>query len=119
MEYGTALKSFFSEFLPAFTLESVPDEVTLPYITFPMNEPRWNSQGNTYCQIWYPKEHLVELTETADQIMGAIGDGVKLEIDGGYVMLYLADMQAQILTDTSTQSAYISLLVNAYHKPGV
>lgn len=116
---AATLKTFFSGFeLPAYTLGSVPEQVELPYITYPATEPEWRSQGNLYCQIWYPKNHLSELLTKADEVMAAIGDGIRLDMPGGYLVLYLASQQAQLLNDDWTQSAYISLLINSYHKPG-
>ena len=116
---AATLKTFFSSFdLPAYTLDSVPDEVELPYITYPLIEPEWNGQGNTYCQVWYPKRRLAELLAKADQIAGAIGTMKLFEQTGGYVVLYPTTPLIQILNDDYSQSAYISLLINAYHKPG-
>ena len=118
-ETAKALKTFFASFnLPAYTLESVPDEVELPYITFPLKEPEWNQQDNCYCQVWYPKKRLEELLTKADQIAAAIGPGIIIPIEGGYLVLYPATPLIQILTDEHSQSAYINLLMNAYHLPG-
>ena len=116
---AATLKAFYSSFdLPAYTLESVPDEVTLPYITFPLYEPEWDQQTSSYCQVWYPKNHLAELLTKADQIVAAIGIQKKFEQPGGYLILYPSTPLIQILADEETQSAYINLIVNAYHLPG-
>lgn len=113
------LKSFFSGFgIPAYTLDSVPDNVTLPYITYPLTEPEWSGQGNFYCQVWYPKNQLADLLTKADQITAAIGQGIKIEHGAGYVVLYPATPLIQILSDDYSQSAYINLLINAYQMPG-
>jgi len=122
METFSALKSFFSGFdLPAYEKDSIPDEVYLPYITYPLYEPRWDSQCNSYCQVNYPKRMLEELTAKADEIINAIGCGLKIEMPGGYLYIQLADQmqQAQIMSDDESQSAYISLVINAYHMPGM
>lgn len=116
---AATLKEFYSSFdLPAYTLSSVPDEVTLPYITFPLEEPEWDRQKTTYCQVWYPKNRLADLLAKADQIAAAIGTMKKFTQTGGYVVLYPSTPLIQILSDESTQSAYISLTINAYHLPG-
>lgn len=117
-ELAAALKAFYAEFLPAYTLESVPETVELPYIAFPIVNPRWDQQVNTYVQIYYPKRQLENLLIMADRLMGAIGEGLKLNLPDGYVMLYPAQQNAQIMSDKVTKSAYISLLINAYHQPG-
>ena len=117
---AATLKTFFSGFgLPAYTLDSVPDEVELPYITYPLTEPEWNQQNGFYCQVWYPKNSLAKLLAKADQITAAIGVMKGFEHDGGYLVLYPNTPLIQILSDEGSQSAYINLLMNAYHMPGV
>lgn len=114
------LKTFFSSFsIPAYTLESVPENTALPYITFPLIEPEWNEQSSFYCQVWFPKNKLGKLIEKADQIAAAIGTGKEFVQPGGYVVIYPSTPLIQILTDEHTQSAYINLSINAYHMPGV
>ena len=117
---AATLKTFYSSFgLPAYTLESVPETVTLPYITFPLTEPEWNVQGNTYCQVWYPKNRLADLLAKADQIVAAIGtEGIRFDIPGGHILLYGSTPLIQILTDEYSQSAYINLAINVYQMPG-
>ena len=113
------LKEFFRGFdLPAYTEDSIPDKVDLPYITFPLTEPAWNEQGTFYCQVWYKKEHLSELLAKADQIVGAIQEGALFENDVGYVALYPATPLIQVFTDEDSQRAYISLMINSYHMLG-
>ena len=116
---AATLKTFFSGFgLPAYTLDSVPETVELPYITYPLVEPEWDQQANGYCQIWYRKNRLSELLAKADQISAAIGTMKKFEMPGGYLVLYPSTPQTQILTDEYTQSAYLMFTINAYHMPG-
>ena len=113
------LKTFFSSFsIPAYTLESVPENTPLPYITYPLTEPEWNEQSSFYCQVWYPKNRLADLLSKADQIAAAIGVEKKFEQPGGYLVIYPSTPLIQILTDDDTQSAYINLAINAYHLPG-
>ena len=113
------LKTFFGGFsLPAYTLESVPDDVDLPYITFPLVEPEWGEQANFYCQVWYRKNQLAALLAKADAIVKAIGVMKEFDQDGGHLVIYPSSPLIQILTDETTQSAYINLAINAYHLPG-
>jgi hypothetical protein len=116
---AATLKTFFSSFgLPAYTLDSVPDEVELPYITFPLIEPEWNEQASFYCQVWYPKRQLGDLLTKADQIVAAIGTGKIFPMENGYVVVYPSTPLIQVMHDDHTQSVYISLIINAYHMPG-
>lgn len=118
-ETAAKLKLFFSGFgIPAYARQSVPEEVELPYIAYDLVEPRWDQQMNMSCQVYYPKNQLESLLDTADAVMAAIGEGKKIIMPGGYLVIYLAEQQAQTMTDEMTQSVYISLLVNAYHTPG-
>lgn len=105
--------------MPAYTLESVPDEVELPYITYPLIEPEWDEQANFYCQVWYRKNRLADLLRTADAIVAEIGTMKEFEQEGGYLVLYPSTPLIQIMTDEHSQSAYINLMVNAYHMPGM
>ena len=114
------LKEFFGSFgIPAYTLSSVPDEVELPYITYPLTEPEWDQSASFYCQIWYRKNNLEALLEKADQVVGAIGLMKKFPKQGGYVLLYPETPLIQILTDENSQSAYINMSIKAYHMPGL
>jgi len=115
-----ALKTLFSSFgIPAYTLDSVPDEVELPYITFPLTEPEWNEQASFYCQVWYPKRRLADLLAKADEVVEAIGEMKKIEIEGGYIVIYPSSPLMQVQSDEGSQSVYIMLTINAYHMPGV
>ena len=118
-QLAAKLKLFFSGFgLPAYARHSIPDEVNLPYIAYDLTEPRWNEQGNLSCQVYYPKNQLEELLTKADEVLAAIGEGLQITMPEGYLMLYLAEQQAQMISDDWTQSAYISLLINSYNTPG-
>lgn len=113
------LKMFFSSFgIPAYTLESVPDDVELPYITYPLVEPEWDQQASFYCQIWYRKNNLQALLTKADEVVRAIGLMKQINMPGGYLVIYPSTPLIQILADEYSQSAYITLSVNAYHMPG-
>ena len=113
------LKTFFGSFgIPAYTLQSVPEEVQLPFLTYPLMEPEWDQESTMYCQVWYPKNHLADLLEKADAIAKAVGTMKEFPQEGGYVVLYPSTPFIQILTDDKTQSAYINLILRTYHMPG-
>ena len=118
-ETAAKLKLFFSGFgIPAYARLNIPDEVELPYIAYDLTEPRWDQQANTSCQIYYPKHQLEQLLTKADEVMAAIGEGIEITLPNGYLMLYLAEQQAQTVSDDMTDSAYLSLLINSYNTPG-
>ena len=62
-----ALKEFVSSFgLPAYTVDSVPDDVQVPYLTYPLSEPEWDRKSTWYIQGWFRTTSNAELTATAD-----------------------------------------------------
>lgn len=116
---AATLKTFFSGFdIPAYAEDSVPDNINLPYITYPLREPEWNSQSTYFCQIWYKKKQLEKLLQKADQVVAAIGEGLIIDQTEGMIVLYPSTPLIQILTDEDSQRAYINLIMNAYHTAG-
>lgn len=113
------LKAFFGGFgIPAYKENSVPDDIKLPYITFPLIEPEWDESASYYCQVWYKRKQVEALLMKADEIVGAIGEGIVFDQDGGYVALYPSSPLIQTLTDEDTDRAYLNLIIRAYHMPG-
>ena len=55
----------------------------------------------------------------ADEIVAAIGEGIRLPIDGGYVVLWPETPLVQAMPPNGdVRPAYINLSINAYHMPG-
>ena len=117
---AAALKTFFSGFgLPAYAENSVPDDVQLPYITYSMSVPEWNQKASMYAQVWDRTKSNTKVIRVADQITRAIGEGHKIEFDGGYLVIWPESPLIQIMVDGDFRAAYINLSINAYNKPGV
>ena len=118
---AAALKTFFSGFgLSAYTADSVPDNVDLPYITYSVSVPEWNQKASMYAQVWDRTKSNAGIMAKADQITQAIGDGGKIiPIEGGYLVLWLETPMIQIVVDGDYRSAYINLSINSYNLPGV
>ena len=117
---AAALKSFFSGFdLPAYTVNSVPEEVSLPYIAYSLAEPEWNQKATMYVQVWDKSRSNVLIVQKADQITAAIGEGKIIQIQDGYLIIWPESPLIQLMTDGDYRSAYINLSINAYHVPGV
>ena len=114
-----ALHDFFSGFgIPAYMKGSIPDDVTVPYLTYPMNEPEWDQKATFYVQGWYRTTSNVELAEKADEILQAIGVGITLKTASGYLVIYPETPLVQFLTDGDFRSFYINLSINVYQMPG-
>ena len=118
---AAALKTFFSGFgLSAYTADSVPDNVEVPYITYSASVPEWNQKASLYAQVWDRTKSNAGIIGVADQITAAIGDaGKRIPFEGGYLVIWLETPLIQILVDGDYRSAYINLSINSYNLPGV
>ena len=114
-----ALKEFFSGFgLPAYTTDSVPDDVELPYIAYSLAEPEWDQKATMYAQVWDRSKSNTRILQVADQITSAIFVGKKIPMEDGYLVIWPESPLVQLMTDGDFRSAYINLSINAYHTPG-
>ena len=115
-----ALSAFFSGFgIPAYQVGSVPDDTPLPYISYSISIPEWNQKATMYAQVWDRTKSNTFIISKADQITAAIGEGLKIPHDGGYLIIWPESPLIQIMVDGDFRSAYINLSVNAYNMPGV
>ena len=116
---AVALKTFFSGFgLPAYQVNTVPDDVELPYIAYSLNIPEWTQKATLYAQVWDRSTSNIGIIRVADQITAAIGEGVKIPLEDGYLVIWPETPLVQIMVDGDFRSAYINLSINAYHMPG-
>jgi len=114
-----ALKTFVGSFgLPAYTNDTVPDDVQLPYLTYPNVEPEWNGKATFFIEGWYRTTGNADIVAKADQIVREIGTGIILNMDVGYLVIYPENPLIQTIVDGDTRSFYINLSVNSYHVPG-
>lgn len=123
METAKALKQFASGFgCPAYTNSSVPDDVPLPYIVYPLTEPEWDQKCSFYLLLWDRATGYANLLQRADQIVAEIGSrGAHIPIDGGYVHIWPETplIQEQFDKENNAKGIYINLSLSAYHLPGV
>lgn len=117
---AAALYKFYSGFgLPAYEVNTVPDDVTLPYITYLYQEPHYNNAASHYAQVFMRTNSNTELMDKAGEIVRAIGEGIVLE---NGVVIRPSTPLVQILHDASNpdiRMAYINLQLNALHVPGM
>lgn len=114
-----ALKEFVGGFgLPAYTTQSVPEDVKVPYLTYPLTEPEWNQKATWYIQGWYKTTSNAALAEKADQIISEIGTGITISTDSGYLVIYPETPLVQLMVDDDYRSFYINLSINSYQMPG-
>ena len=115
------LHQFFSGFgIPAYTTDNVPDDAQLPYLTYPLQEPEWNRQSTFYVTVYYRhKTSTLDSLTKADEIVKAIGEGIRLPFDGGLLVIWPETPLIQALPPNGdVRGAYINLAINAYHLPG-
>ena len=116
---AAALKSYLSGFgIPAYTIESVPTDVQLPYLTYPLNVPEWREKATFYIQIWYRTRSNTPVLTKADEILADIGEGKIIQAEDGYVVIWPDTPAIQLIVDGDTRSAYLNLTINAYQMPG-
>ena len=117
---AAALKTFFSGFgLPAFAEDSVPDNASLPYITYSVSDPEWNRKATMYARVWDRTTSNTGISMKADEILAEIGEGIRIPLEGGHLVIWPENPITQIRVDGDFRYAYINLSVNAYHMPGV
>ena len=113
-----ALYEFWSGFgIPAYTVSTVPDEATVPYITYSLTETEPFESATHYAQVWYRSTSNLDLLTKVDEIKSVISNGVKIDCDGGYVVIRPATPYVQLMTDIDpvNRYAYINLQINCYH----
>lgn len=114
-----ALKQFVGGFgLPAYATQTVPKDVNLPYLTYPIVEPEWNQKATFYIQGWYKTTSYTEMLEMVDLIQREIGTGITISTDVGYIVIYPESPMVQTLVDGDVRSFYINLSINVYQMPG-
>ena len=119
---AAALKEFFSGFgLPAYSNDSVPDDVSLPYIAYDLNVPGWTRKASIPVRVWDRTTSNSRIIRIADQITAAIGAAEKTIPlpDGGYLTIWQNDDETiQIMVDGDFRCAYFNLWINVYNMPG-
>lgn len=119
METAKALKQFVGGFgVPAYSIQTIPDDVSLPYLTYPIVQPEWNQKATFYIQGWYRTTSYTAMIEKADQICREIGQGITISTDHGYLVIYPDTPLIQTMIDGDIRSFYINLSINSYHMPG-
>lgn len=117
---AASLYAFYSSFgYPAYEVNTVPDDVSLPYITYSYAEPQYQSPVSHYAQIFMRTNSNAPLLTAAGEIVRAIGEGKVLE---NGVVIRPSTPLVQLMIDEQfpdLRFAYLNLQLNAFHTPGV
>ena len=118
-----ALYAFFESFgLPAYPEGQVPAygadglPTAPPYITVQLVEPDWRAAAPMYAEVWTRSTSFEGINAIVKAIKEAIGEGVSLETESGYVWLFKGDTFCQYRSfpgDPDLKCAYLNLIIHA------
>jgi len=114
---ATALYNFFSSFdIPAYITDNIPDNATMPYITYDLVEPEPLATGYLNASVWYRGTSVSQIAAKVDSIKAAIGNGVSLTTPTGVIHLFRArdGAFAKIMNDPNreTKRALLSMIIH-------
>ena len=106
MTKGSALQAFFSQFMDAYAASAVPDNATLPYLTYELITSAWNGgEVGLTVNMWFRTTSEKEPNAAVDKLSNAIGlGGVFLHCDDGVIWLKRGSPWAQSLTDETDKT---------------
>ena len=106
MTKGAALQSFFDSIMTSYASSAVPDDATLPYLTYELITSAWNG-GEVVLTVnmWFRTTSEKEPNAAVDKLSKAIGlGGVFLHCDDGVIWLKRGSPWAQSLTDATDKT---------------
>ena len=114
VEIMKGLNQFFSQFGTAYIETSVPESAEFPYITCKRGSEDWNNKALISCSIYSKSSSYVELSEIAEKILDSARNGAIINVDGGYLCIYLGEPEFQIVpnTDYNIRQGYINFVVH-------
>ena len=100
-----ALQTFWSSFgLTAYDENTVPDDATLPYITYSVNVGDYGSSVTMTASLWYRSRSWKDITDKSNEITNYIGLGGKIvRHDNGALWIKRASTFAQRMNADSTE----------------
>ena len=109
-----SLYEFWSSFgIPAYAEDGVPDNAVLPYITYSVVNPDWDSASSINARVWYRDTSYVSISSKLDEISDRIGDGLSIATENDMVILFKDDnfIQFQPYNDNTMKIAYLSMII--------
>ena len=106
MTKGAALQAFFGGIMTAYAASAVPDDATLPYLTYDLITSAWGSgEVGLTVNMWFRTTSEKEPNAAVDRLSKAIGlGGVFLHCDDGVIWLKRGSPWAQSLTDETDKT---------------
>ena len=106
MTKGAALQAFFGGIMTAYASSAVPNDATLPYLTYDLITSAWgDGEVGLTVNMWFRTTSEKEPNEAVDKLSKAIGlGGVQLPCDDGIIWLKRGSPWAQSLTDETDKT---------------
>lgn len=102
MNKSQALHNFWSSFgLPAYAVTTVPDNATLPYITYDVSTDSLDYVVNLNASLWYRSMSWKEISDKAEEISRYIStmQPPTIELDDGRLYITKASPFAERMAD--------------------
>ena len=114
MTKGAALQSFFDGIMTSYVASAVPDDATLPYLTYELITSAWDGgEVGLTVNMWFRTTSEKEPNAAVDKLSKAIGlGGVQLPCDDGVIWLKRGSPWCQNLqddTDKNIKRRYINV----------
>lgn len=109
-----ALNQFFSKFGTAYIETSIPESVNFPYITYKCGSEDWKNKALISCSIYSKSTSYKEVSDIADKILDYTKNGAIINVEGGYICIYLGEPEFQIVpnSDYNIRQGYINFIVH-------
>ena len=106
MTKGAALQSFFDSIMTSYAASSVPENATLPYLTYELITSVWGGgEVGLTVNMWFRTTSEKEPNAAVDRLSKAIGlGGVQIPCDDGMIWLKRGSPWAQSLTDETDKT---------------
>lgn len=106
MTKGAALQSFFDSIMTSYAASAVPDDATLPYLTYELITSAWGGgEVGLTVNMWFRTTSEKEPNAAVDKLSNAIGlGGVFLHCDDGVIWLKRGSPWAQSMTDATDKT---------------
>lgn len=113
--YNTAkaLYTFWGSFgIPAYIEDNVPDDAVMPYLTYRLIEPVWQSFASTYVRLWYRDTSYINISRKIDEIKNTIDEGITIPTEDGCIALFPDELFSQFEPSgqIDIKLAYLSLI---------
>ena len=114
MTKEAVIQRFFSQFLPAYEENTVPDWAEMPYITYSLvTGDILSGENRLSCSLWYMDNSWTAINAKTREIGEKIGlGGTTLKCDGGVIWLKRGTPFAQSMGDANNdmiRRKYINL----------